>query len=60
MKNVTLSSQTHDRVHQEEIKKACHERIGSLQEAMVLSGHFGRDKMRAIVAARGCFACICK
>ena len=43
-----------DRVCQEEVIKACHERIGSSQEVRVLSGHFGKDTMKDMVAAR-CF-----
>ena len=40
-----------DRIHQGEIIKACHEGIGFLQEARVLGGHFGKDKMGAMIAA---------
>ena len=43
---------TADRVYQQEIMEACHEEIGSLHEARMHAGHFGRVKVVAKVAAR--------
>ena len=40
-----------NRVQQKEIMKAYHEGIGVSQQSKVLSSHFGRDKMEAIVVA---------
>ena len=39
-------------VCQEEIKKFCQEGIGLWQEVRVFAGHFCKDRMGAIVAAR--------
>ena len=47
---VKLMKVVADRVCKEEIMKACHEGMGSSQEARVLAGHFGRDKIGAMVA----------
>ena len=59
MKNITLSSEAcevvTDRVFEEEITKACHEGIGSVQKVRMPSGHFSRDSMGTIVPARLCF-----
>ena len=44
-----------DRVCQEEIMKAYHEGIGSLQEAGMLAGHFGRNKTGAMAVVRWFF-----
>ena len=41
-----------DRVCQEDVVKACHQEMGSLQEPMVLAGHCDSDKMGGKVAGR--------
>ena len=40
-----------DRVLQEDIMKAYNQGMGSVQEARVLDGHFGRNKTGVVVAA---------
>ena len=49
-----------DRVYQEEIMKACHQGMGSLQESRVFAGHFGRDKFAVMVVTRWYFLHIFK
>ena len=49
-----------DMVCQKEITKACHQGMGSLQESVVLAGHFGRDDIGALVVARWYFPHIFK